>query len=415
MRILMIAPEPFFEPRGTPFSVYHRARALSELGHTIDLVTYHVGADVILPRVTLHRAPRLPFVRRVKIGPSLLKFPLDALLFAATLRLLLRGRYDCIHTHEEAGLLGAVLGRLFRVPHVYDMHSQLSQQLTNFGFTRSRALIGLMRGVERAIIQSARVVIVICQDFEDVVAGIAPGKPVVLIENTAVTADIATTADPGADMAGTPERPRRALGRTERRGPVLLYTGTFESYQGLELLVESMPAVLEQFPDATYVLVGGRGKQIEALEVCAERWGVRHALRLPGQRPPGEMAALMAQADVLLSPRTTGTNTPLKIYSYLRAGRPLLATRIQSHTQTVTDAEALLVEPTSRALAEGAITLLGDEALRRRLAERAGQLAAAKYSDEAFLERTAEAYQWVAARPVVAAATARATRVGSGS
>lgn len=412
MRILMVAPEPFFEPRGTPFSVYHRARALGELGHTIDLVTYHIGVDVTLPGVTLHRAPRLPFARRVRIGPSLVKFPLDALLFAATLRLLLRGRYDCIHTHEEAGLFGAILGRLFRVPHVYDMHSQLSQQLTNFGFTRSRALIGLMRGVERAIIQSARVVIVICQDLDDVVAGIAPGKPVVLIENTAVTADTATTADAGADVAYATERLRRELGLVERPGPILLYTGTFESYQGLGLLVESMPAVLEQFPGTTYVLVGGRGEQIAALAACAERLGVRHALRLPGQRPPGEMPALMALADVLLSPRSAGTNTPLKIYSYLRAGRPILATRIQSHTQTLTDAEALLVEPTSGALAAGATALLRDGALRRRLAERAGQLAAEKYSDEAFLARTAAAYRWVTERPAV---TAAAARVGSGS
>ena len=412
MRILMIAPEPFFEPRGTPFSVYHRARALSELGHTIDLVTYHVGADVTLPRVTLHRAPRLPFVREVKIGPSLVKFPLDALLFAATLRLLLRGHYDCIHTHEEAGLFGAILGRVFRVPHVYDMHSQLSQQLTNFGFTHNRALIGLMRGVERAIIRSAQVVIVICQDLEDVVAGIAPGKPVVLIENTAVTADMATTADPGMDVAGEPERMPHDLGLAERRGPILLYTGTFESYQGLDLLVESMPAVLERSPDVTYVLVGGRPEQIAALAARAERLGVRHALRLPGQRTPGEMPALMALADVLLSPRSTGTNTPLKIYSYLRAGRPILATRIQSHAQTLTDAEALLVEPTSGALAAGAIALLGDDTLRRRLAEGARRLAAAKYSDEAFLERTAEAYRWVAERPALAAAAAR---VGSES
>ncbi len=43
MRILMIAPEPFFEPRGTPFSEYHRIRALLDLGHTVDLVTYPFG------------------------------------------------------------------------------------------------------------------------------------------------------------------------------------------------------------------------------------------------------------------------------------------------------------------------------------------------------------------------------------
>ena len=49
MHILMIAPEPFFEPRGTPFSEYHRIRALLELGHTVDLVTYPFGRDVEMP------------------------------------------------------------------------------------------------------------------------------------------------------------------------------------------------------------------------------------------------------------------------------------------------------------------------------------------------------------------------------
>ena len=49
MRILMIAPEPFFEPRGTPFSEYHRIRAMTSLGHEIDLVTYPFGHDVADP------------------------------------------------------------------------------------------------------------------------------------------------------------------------------------------------------------------------------------------------------------------------------------------------------------------------------------------------------------------------------
>jgi hypothetical protein len=70
MRILMIAPEPFFEPRGTPFSEYHRIRALLDLGHTVDLVTYPFGKDVTLPGLRIFRAARPPFIRRVKIGPS---------------------------------------------------------------------------------------------------------------------------------------------------------------------------------------------------------------------------------------------------------------------------------------------------------------------------------------------------------
>ena len=60
MRILMIAPEPFFEPRGTPFSEYHRIRALLELGHTVDLVTYPFGQAVDLPGLRVFRCLRPP-------------------------------------------------------------------------------------------------------------------------------------------------------------------------------------------------------------------------------------------------------------------------------------------------------------------------------------------------------------------
>ena len=55
MHILMIAPEPFFEPRGTPFSEYHRIRALLDLGHTVDLVTYPFGSDVAMPGLRIFR------------------------------------------------------------------------------------------------------------------------------------------------------------------------------------------------------------------------------------------------------------------------------------------------------------------------------------------------------------------------
>ena len=75
----MLAPEPFFEPRGTPFSEYHRIKALGELGHHVDLVTYPIGRDVELPNLRIFRSLRPPFVRKVRIGPSFTKLVLDAL------------------------------------------------------------------------------------------------------------------------------------------------------------------------------------------------------------------------------------------------------------------------------------------------------------------------------------------------
>jgi hypothetical protein len=118
MRILMIAPEPFFEPRGTPFSEYHRIRAMTSLGHEIDLVTYPFGHDVEIPGLRVFRSLRPPFVRGVKIGPSAAKIPLDVLLAFSALRRAFAGRYDAVHSHEEGGLIGVLLAMVLRVPQI---------------------------------------------------------------------------------------------------------------------------------------------------------------------------------------------------------------------------------------------------------------------------------------------------------
>ncbi len=106
----MIAPEPFFEPRGTPFSQFHRIRALTDLGHEVDLVTYPFGEEVARPGIKFYWRP--PFLRRIGVGPSLAKIPLDLALAVTALRQALAGRYDAVHSHEEGGLIGIALAAL---------------------------------------------------------------------------------------------------------------------------------------------------------------------------------------------------------------------------------------------------------------------------------------------------------------
>ena len=221
MRILMIAPEPFFEPRGTPFSEYHRIRALAELGHTVDLVTYPFGRDVTLPGLQVFRCLRPPFMREIGIGPSWRKVPLDLLVACSTVRRAWRGGYDAVHSHEEGGWFGVLIAAVLGVPHLYDMHSSLPQQLQNFAYSRSRVLHALFARLERFVIKRSRVVIVICPQLEDVVRGIDDGVPAVLIENAPGSGD-APTAGSGAAV-------RRALGLGAET-PVVLYTVFFVYY-----------------------------------------------------------------------------------------------------------------------------------------------------------------------------------------
>jgi glycosyltransferase involved in cell wall biosynthesis len=391
MRILMIAPEPFFEPRGTPFSEYHRIRALVDLGHTVDLVTYPFGRDVELAGLRIVRSLRPPFIRRVRIGPSLAKVPLDLALAASAFRLAVSEKYDAIHSHEEGGLIGVLLSALVGLPHLYDMHSSLPQQLTNFGFSRSRWLAGAFTWLERFVIRRSRVVIVICPHLFDTVREIDADVPAILIENAPGSTE---TAEVGSGYSL-----RTSLGIAPD-APAVLYTGTFEAYQGLDLLFAAMRIVSAARPDARLVLVGGEPAQVEQARHAARRAEIGDVTIFAGRRPAEEIPRFLDAADVLVSPRSSGTNTPLKIYQYLRSGRPIVATRLLTHTQVLNDDVALLTGATDAEFAAGILEAIRNPARARQIGACALALAETKYSYDAYLARTREACDRLFGAPI---------------
>ncbi len=378
----MIAPQPFLEERGAPFAIYHHIKALLSMGHTIDLVTYHIGQPVDLPGLKILRIAALPFIREVKVGPSLAKFPLDALVFCLALWRLCIARYDCIHTHEEAGLIGIILGNLFGCKHLYYMHSNLSQQVVSSDFTTNPLFIKMVEVVQKLIVCNSNAIIAICPDIETAARNITTKTPIYMIENSAVDENL-----PQPEIQEIQQlRSDLNLGN----GPILLYTGTLESYQGIEILLHSIPSVYAAFPSVHYVLVGGQSTQIEKFRTLAQALGVIDAVRFVGHRPLAEMPRYMALADVLLSPRSKGTNTPLKLYTYLHAGKPILATEIYSQTQVLTTETAMLVEPTQEGLARGAINLLQHPQRAKAMGERGRLFAKDHYSWQVFLEKSTE-------------------------
>jgi glycosyltransferase involved in cell wall biosynthesis len=384
MRILMISPQPFFEPRGAPFCVYQHIKALVALGYEVDLVTYHIGKDVELPGLHVYRVPALPFIRAVKAGPSLAKFPLDLLLFFVAFRRLCSRRYHYLHTHEEAAFLGIVLAPIFGCKHLYYMHCNLPELIAGSGFVKSRLLLHLASVAQKMMIRRADAVITFYPELEATARKIAPKKQIWMI--------LPPPVDEGLPPARSNDVMRLRQQWQLGDGPVLLYTGTLENYQGLDILLRSIASVCRDFPSAHFVIVGGEKEQVEALRVLAESLGISDHVRLVGQRPLEEMPNYMAMADVLLSPRSQGTHTPLKLYTYLRSGIPILATDILSHTQILTPDVALLVQPTPDALAVGAIRLLSDRSYAHALGASAQNVAEQQYSWTAFLEKNRRAY-----------------------
>ena len=378
LRILMLAPEPFFEPRGTPFSEYHRIRALIELGHSVDLVTYPFGSDVSLPNLRIIRTVRPPFARRVRIGPSVTKLVLDFFLAFTAWRQARRAPYDFVHSHEEAGVVGVWLARRLGVPHLYDMHSSLPQQLTNFRFAKSRLLRRVFERVEDASVFGSDVVVTICQDLQDHVSAMGAGDRAVLIENV---------------MGGDVEEPPAVSAADVRRrwqiaptSPLVLYTGTFEPYQGLDLLLDAAALVARTHPEVRFLVVGGRPEQVEKARRRAAAAGAPAIFT--GHQPARDIPSFVEAADVLASPRISGTNTPLKIYSYLRAGKPIVATDLLTHTQVLDRETALLVSPEPQAFAAALVKLIEEPGLRAELSRAARARAETKYGRDAYVART---------------------------
>lgn len=341
MKILMIAPEPFFEPRGTPFSEYFRIKALCRLGHQVDLVTYPIGQDKDIKGLRIFRCFRPPWIKSVKTGPSAAKLFLDFFLFFKAWGRLTRDDYDIIHTHEEANIMGAFFNKMTKIPHLYDMHSSLVQQMNNFQFTKSRLITGIFKWVEKVSLKNARSVIVICRSLYDYAGEITDKEKLTIIENFIDD----TPGEPDADRLA---RVKKEVGSGEKK--IVMYTGTLETYQGMPLLMDAMQLLDDDF---RLVLIGGKPAQVEAMSQTVKEKGLEGRVLLLGSKQPGDIPYYLKAADVLVSPRILGTNIPLKIYSYLKSGVPVVATNLYTHTQSVGEDIAILTDPEAGAFAAG--------------------------------------------------------------
>lgn len=379
MNILMIVPEPFLKPRGTPISVFGRARALSKLGHEIDLVTYHIGDEVSLKNVEVHRIPAVPFIREIPVGPSIRKLALDMILLVKTLLMMYRKDYDIIHSHEEGAIWGALFALMFKKKHVYDMHSSLPQQFESFQYANFSIVKTVFKWLEKFAIRRSDAVIYICPELIKVIGSIDSAKRAALIENFGAEEGFSTHEVKGIDVDAFNGRFK------------LLYVGTLEKYQGIDLLLKS----LKYLDDLELVLliVGGEEEQVAKYKAMARELGVDAKVEFIGKVNLDDVEAYYRIADALISARIHGMNTPLKIYKYLRSGKPVVATRIESHTQVLNDEIAVLVDVDENDIADKLKKIVTDRNILKKVQKRARIYVKENFSYERYLKLTQKLYE----------------------
>lgn len=379
MKILFLAPHPFFVERGTPIAVRQAVSVLCQQGHEVNILTYHEGEDIQIAGARITRIRPGFGIRDVPIGFSAKKLICDAWLAVAAIRQLRQGDYDVVHAVEEAVFIALACRVLRRFKLVYDMDSLMPDQIAE-KWPAARVLLPPLQWFERYAIRRSDLVLAVCQAIADrAAAEIGPGRvhllPDIAFERTDGTA---TTIE---DL--------RALFPV--RAPLALYVGNLESYQGIDLLLDAF-ALLRPDQPCQLVVIGGSPDAVRDYRQKAAERRIDNRIRFLGARPLQALGHYLEQADILCSPRLKGVNTPMKIYTYMAAGRAILATDIPSHSQVLDSDCSMLVAPTAQAMAGGLLHLISDDRRRRALGTNAAAMADALYSATAFAARLTHAY-----------------------
>ncbi len=380
--ILVIAPQPFFQNRGTPIAVRLLVEELAHLGHEVHLLVYHEGEAIDMPGVQLHRIPALRAIKNIPPSLSWKKVVCDIFMFFKTWQLLRRHRFEVIHAVEESAFIALFMKKIYGIPYVYDMDSSLAMQIVE-KFSFFRPVSRLLEFFEGIVVRGSSGVVAVCKSLEDIVLSHAPGQHVVRLEDISL-------------LRGSVNSEESLRDRLNISGPIMLYVGNLEAYQGIDLLLESFQVALGQGCRGSLVIIGGTADTIARYRHHAEDLGIADHTYFYGPRPVELLGHFLAQAVILLSPRIQGNNTPMKLYSYLDSGKAVLATNLPTHTQVLTDDVSCLVEPTKESMAAGIARLLGDPQLCLELGKKGQKVAREKYSLTAFKAKLSAFYQQVA-------------------
>ena len=383
-RVLFIASQPFFQWRGSPIRLGFDLMSLSQLGYEVEFLTLPIGEPREIPGVKIVRAPNPFHAKKISIGPSPLKLFFDFLIFWMALGRVIKHRYAVIHGVEDCGIVALVCARIGRAKMVFERHSDPASYKKKKGF--GNLILKMYGAVERFVMRHA-----------DAVIGTGPG----LVENAGkvrrdgracLIPDIPSSLEP-ADPEATAAI--RAKYVRDEGDLVIGYVGSFAVYQGIDLLFNAIPLVVHKVPKARFAIIGGSQAEIAACRARLEAAHCPDAATFIGFVDPDKLPSYLASFDILLSPRISGMNTPLKLLDYLKANVPIVATDCEANRLILDKTTAELTPLTPEGFAMGIVRLCTDPARREELAGAGQDILRAHHSFPVFKDGLRKCYEYI--------------------
>lgn len=372
MKILAIAPTPFFADRGTHIRILEEARAQARAGHEVTIATYHIGTDpasAAASGVRIRRIRRWLFwYHKLEAGPDWQKLLLDLMLLRKAFHLARTERPDVLHAHLHEGMLiGWLVQKALwwrRMTLVADVHGSLVGEMASHGYLSLAPLAGVFRWIERIVNRMGDAVVASSWENQHY---LQPMRS----DAVAVLAD-------GVDTAAYDGLPPRSVLRARYGVPadafVVVYTGAMVPNKGIRYLLDAIPSVCARVADAHIVLAGFPQEHVARF---VARHGLAHRVTIISPLPYADLPAVNALADVGVDPKDTAVRQASgKILQYMGAGLPVVCFDKENNRRYLGDAGMYAADVSGAALANAIVALAGDTMLRSRLGAAARDRAA---------------------------------------
>lgn len=314
----MVAPTSFFADYGCHVRILEEIKALKQRGHVIRVATYHNGDN--LPGIDIRRTVGLPWRTRLMVGSSRHKIYLDAMLFFVVFWHALRFRPHVIHAHlHEGALIGSVVGRVLRIPVVFDYQGSLTEEMLDHRFIRQgglreramRVLEGIIDRLPSVIVPSGTAAL------EHLEGKGVSGARVTLL------ADAVDTGMFDPDVHAMSRHQVRGVLGIPAGARVIVYLGLLAEYQGTSLMIDAASRVMARNPDVYLIVAGYPGSDQYA--AYASRLPHRNRILFPGRIAYRDAPALLSAGDVAVAPKLSTTEGNGKIFNYMAMALPVVA------------------------------------------------------------------------------------------
>lgn len=360
LKILVIAPTPFFSDRGTHIRILEEALALQKRGHSVTIATYHIGSELpksLETKIDVRRIRRWIFwYKKLEAGPDWQKIMLNLMLIRKAFYLARTWKPDIIHGHlHEGALIGWIVQKLLfwrKIKLVADFHGSLTQEMTSHNYLRAGILRKIFEMIERWIDKLGDAAAASSWDNAQEISRIRKNQVFTLLDGTRL-----------AMFDGLPEVSElRKIYNIPLDKVVVVYTGALISNKGIKLLLDAVPLVCEKYEEAHFVIAGFPADQIA--EYTKQEVFMTHATII-SPLPYFDLPKILKMSDIGIDPKQSEVRQASgKTLQYMGAGLPIVCLDTPNNREYLGDGGTYARSATPQGLAKAIGELIISPTLR---------------------------------------------------